>query len=146
LEKSFEPRILCFACWWCSYEAADLAGTSKLSYPPTVRVVRVPCSGRVDPLHVLRAFQLGADGVAVTGCLKDGCHYINGNLRAERRVLRLKRLLDEIGVGGDRLEMYFMSAGMPDKFVESLRELYERVLKLGPNPLRRSQVEKVDDR
>lgn len=137
MSEEFKPVIIAFCCWWCGYGAADLAGLSKMDYPVNVRIIRVPCSGRVDPLHILDAFSKGADGVMVVGCLKDGgCHYIDGNMKAEKRILKLKKQLDSIGFGGDRLEMYFMSAGEPDKFVKAAREFYERIKGLGPNPLR----------
>lgn len=137
MAKEFEPKIVAFCCWWCAYGAADLAGTSKMHYPPNILIVRVPCSGRVDPLHILAAFENGADGVMVEGCLRDGgCHYIDGNMKAERRVKWLKEMLEAIGLGGDRLEMYFMSAGEPDKFVKAAHEFYERIKKLGPSPLK----------
>jgi F420-non-reducing hydrogenase iron-sulfur subunit len=135
---NFEPSIVAFCCWWCAYGAADLAGISKLDYPTNVRIVRVPCTGRIDPLHILKAFQEGADGVIVAGCLKDGgCHYVDGNMKAERRVNRLKRSLEAVGLGDRRLEMYFMSAGMPDKFVQSVTQFTEEIQKLGPSPLGR---------
>lgn len=137
-ESRFEPAVVVFCCWWCSYGAADLAGASKMSYPPNVRIVRVPCSGRVDLIHILRAFLDGADGVMVTGCLKDGCHYVDGNLKAERRVNRLKELLDQTPLGGDRLEMRFMSAAESNKFVEATGEFVEKIRRLGESPLKKS--------
>lgn len=128
-----QPKVVAFCCWWCAYGAADLAGISKLTYPASVRIVRVPCSGRVDALHILRAFNAGADGVIVAGCLKDGgCHYVDGNMKAEKRVKALKKALDSVGIGGDRLEMYFLSAGMPDKFVEYTTGFARRIEQLGP--------------
>jgi coenzyme F420-reducing hydrogenase delta subunit len=134
----FEPSIVAFCCWWCAYGAADLAGMSKMDYPTNVRIVRVPCTGRVDVLHILKAFKEGADGVIVAGCLKDGgCHYVDGNMKAERRVSGLKRSLEAIGLGDQRLEMYFMSAGMPEKFVQSVTQFTETIRKLGPSPLGR---------
>lgn len=139
-EKGFEPVVVAFCCWWCAYGAADLAGMSKLEYPTNVRIVRVPCTGRVDPLHILEAFRDGADGVIVAGCLKDGgCHYVDGNMKAERRVKALKRALRSIGLGDERLEMYFMSAGMPDKFVECATKFVEKIKLLGPNPIKVSE-------
>ncbi len=138
MQGDFEPSIVAFCCWWCAYGAADLAGSSKMEYPANIRIVRVPCTGRVDPVHILHAFNKGADGVIVAGCLKDGgCHYIDGNMKAEKRITKLKSQLETVGIGSDRLEMYFMSAGEPDKFVESAQDFCERVSKLGPNPLKR---------
>lgn len=132
-KTAFKPKIVAFCCWWCAYGAADLAGISKLTYPASVRIVRVPCSGRVDALHILKAFNAGADGVIVAGCLKDGgCHYVDGNMKAEKRVKALKKALDSVGIGSDRLEMYFLSAGMPDKFVEYTTEFARRIEQRGP--------------
>jgi len=128
----FEPKIVAFCCWWSAYGAADLAGISKMAYPSSVRIVRVPCSGRVDTLHILRAFRNGADGVIVAGCLKDGgCHYVNGNMKADRRMKELKKALDSIGIGSERLQMCFLSAGMPDKFVEYTTEFARKIEQLG---------------
>lgn len=128
----FEPKIVAFCCWWCAYGAADLAGISKMTYPSSVRIVRVPCSGRVDTVHILRAFQMGADGVIVAGCLKDGgCHYVSGNMEADRRVKELKKALDSIGIGSERLQICFLSAGMPDKFVEYTTEFARKIEQLG---------------
>jgi len=125
-----EPSIVCFACRWCAYAAADTAGVMRLQYPCSVRLILVPCSGRVDAIHILTAFARGADGVMVAGCLKDGCHYIDGNIKAERRVNAMKEALDVMGIEGERVEMFFLSAGMPDKFVESVINFTERINKL----------------
>ncbi|MCS7139450.1 MAG: hydrogenase iron-sulfur subunit [Candidatus Nezhaarchaeota archaeon] len=134
LSEAFEPLIVAFCCEHCAYAAADLAGTSRMQYPPNVRIVKVPCTGRVDMLYILKAFQLGADGVFVAGCLKGGCHFIDGNLKAEARVQFLKRILDSLGFGGDRLDMFFMSSSMANEFVKVAREFTEKIRKLGPNP------------
>lgn len=141
-KKEFEPVIVAFTCEHCAYAAADLAGLSKMHFPPNVRTIRLPCTGKVDMLYILRAFELGADGVFVAGCLKDQCHYVDGNYKAEARVMFLKKVLDALGFGGDRLEMYFMSSAMSDKFVEVAHEFTERIRRLGPNPFfkRRSEV------
>lgn len=136
----FEPRIVSFCCHYCSYGAADLAGTSKMSYPINVEIIRVPCSGRVDPLHVLQALQEGADGVMVTGCLKDQCHFVTGNYHAEKRMQKLAKDLEAIGLGG-RLIFELMSAGMAGKWVETASSFYEQILKLGPNPLKKVKPE-----
>ncbi len=135
-EDGFEPRIVGFCCNWCSYAAADLAGISRLKYPPNVRIIRVPCTGKVDPLYILRAFELGADAVFLSGCLEGECHYLTGNLYARDRVERLKRDLEKIGLGG-RLEMFFISAAMGKEFAEATTKLTERIKELGPSPLRR---------
>ena len=138
--QGFEPRIVAFCCHYCSYGAADLAGSSKMAYPINVEIIRVPCSGRVDPLHVLRALEQGADGVMVTGCLKDQCHFVSGNLYAEKRMARLSKWLEAIGLGG-RLEFQLMSAGMAQRWVETTTQFYERIKQLGPNPLKQQTKE-----
>ena len=131
---SFEPTIVAFCCDYCAYAAADTAGTKRLSYPANVRIVNVPCSGRVDVLHVLKAFEKGADGVYIAGCLDGDCHFEDGNTRAAQRVEYIRNLLHESGIGGERLEMVKMSAGMGDRFAETAKEITEKVRKLGPNP------------
>ena len=132
----FEPRIVSFCCHYCSYGAADLAGTSKMAYPTNVEIIRVPCSGRVDPLHVLHALEEGADGVMVTGCLKEQCHFVTGNFHAEKRMEKLATDLEAIGLGG-RLLFELMSAGMAAKWVETATSFYHHILELGPNPLKK---------
>ncbi len=133
--EPFEPVIVAFCCHYCAYTAADMAGSQRLCYPPNVKIVRVPCSGKVDTIHILKAFEKGADGVYVAGCLDGDCHFKNGNLRAERRVESTRKLLDEIGVGGERLEMVKMSAGMGDRFAEEAERMTEKIRQLGPNPI-----------
>jgi coenzyme F420-reducing hydrogenase delta subunit len=132
----FELRIVSFCCHYCSYGAADLAGTSKMAYPTNVEIIRVPCSGRVDPLHVLHALEEGADGVMVTGCLKEQCHFVTGNFHAEKRMEKLAKDLEAIGLGG-RLLFELMSAGMAAKWVETATSFYKHILELGPNPLKK---------
>jgi coenzyme F420-reducing hydrogenase delta subunit len=135
-----EPVILAFCCHYCAYAAADLAGSLRLSYPPNVRVLRVPCTGKVEVTHVLRAFEWGVDGVIVAGCLEGGCHFLEGNLRARKRVERTRQLLDEIGLGRERLEMFNLSSAEGPRFAEIVREMTERLRRLGPSPLRREGV------
>jgi heterodisulfide reductase subunit A len=134
--ESFEPIILCFACQWCSYGAADLAGVSRIQYPSNVRILRVPCSGRVDVLHVVKAFQNGADGVIITGCHIGDCHYIDGNVKAKDRVDVMKKSLDALGIDPKRLEMGFASSSEGQKFAIMMKDFVEKIRKLGPNPLR----------
>ncbi len=131
-----EPVILAFCCHYCAYAAADLAGSLRLSYPANVRVLRVPCTGKVEINHVLRAFEWGVDGVVVAGCLEGGCHYLEGNLHARNRVERAQQLLDEIGLGHERLEMYNLSSAEGPRFAEIMREMTARLKRLGPSPLR----------
>lgn len=140
---SFEPTIVAFCCEYCAYAAADTAGTKRLSYPANVKIVNVPCSGRVDALHVLRAFEKGADGVYIAGCLDGDCHFEDGNTRATRRVEYIRHLLNESGIGGERLEMVKMSAGMGDRFAETAKEITEKIRKLGPNPIKRDGVQRT---
>ena len=108
----FEPVIVAFCCHYCAYTAADMAGSKRLCYPPNVKIVRVPCSGRVDAIYLMKALENGADGVYVAGCLEGDCHFKNGNIKAAKRVAHVKKLLEEIGLDGDRVEMVAMSAGM----------------------------------
>jgi coenzyme F420-reducing hydrogenase delta subunit len=136
---NFEPEIIAFCCHYCAYGAADLAGIMRLQYPPNVKIVKLPCTGKIDVLHLLRTFEAGADGVYVAGCLVGNCHFLEGNIRAKSRVEYTKRLLDEIGIGGERLEMYNMSASMGEKFVEIAKEMTSRIKRLGPNPIRLQQ-------
>ena len=133
--SDFEPVILAFCCQYCAYSAADLAGSMRLSYPPNVRIVRTQCSGSVDTMMILDAFSGGADGVMVAGCLPGDCHFMEGNYRAAARVAHAKELIEEVGLGAERLEMYNMSAAMGRKFVESVTAFTDRVRKLGPSPL-----------
>lgn len=144
-ESEFEPKIIAFCCHYCAYTAADLAGSMRLQYPPNVRIIRLPCSGKVDVLHLLKAFEDGADGVYVAGCMEGDCHFINGNFRAKKRVHYAKKLLDEIGFGGDRLEMFNMSAAMGTRFAEVTKEMVERIKKLGPSPIKKAQTIKSGD-
>ena len=110
--KSFEPVIVAYCCKWCSYAAADLAGNMRIQYPANVRILRVPCTGRVDVLHLLQAFEYGADGVFISGCLPGDCHYLAGNNKAQHRVDTTKKILADIGVAPERLEMFYNSAAM----------------------------------
>jgi coenzyme F420-reducing hydrogenase delta subunit len=132
----FEPKILAFCCQFCAYSAADLAGSMRLQYPPNVRIIRLLCTGKIDPLYLLKAFQEGWDGVFVAGCLEGECHFQQGNLHAKQWVNYTKKLLKEIGIESERLEMFNMSAAMGTKFAETVREMTERIRKLGPSPLR----------
>ena len=109
----------------------------RLSYPPNIKIVQVPCTGKVDVLYLLKSFQRGADGVYVAGCMEGDCHYLTGNLRARKRVEYTKKILDEIGIGGERLAMYNMSAAQGPRFVEVAKEMTERIKKLGPNPIKK---------
>jgi F420-non-reducing hydrogenase iron-sulfur subunit len=135
----FEPKIVAFFCNWCSYAAADLAGTSRMQYPPNVRTIRVMCSGRVSDFLILKAFALGADGVLVGGCHPGDCHYIKGNLSARRRVAGLKPFLKAIGISSDRLRLQWIGASEGKKMADTMSNFTETVRNLGPSPLRRRQ-------
>jgi coenzyme F420-reducing hydrogenase delta subunit len=136
-------KIIAFCCNFCAYAAADLAGARRMRYPTNVRIIHVPCTGKLEMEHVLAAFERGIDGVLVAGCLEGGCHYIEGNLRAKRRLEALRGLLDEIGLGRDRLRMVNLSAAMAPLFVERVQEMVDTVKRLGPNPLRKAALEGV---
>ena len=131
-----EPVILALCCHYCAYAAADMAGSMRLQYPSSVRVLRFPCTGKIEVNYVLAAFERGIDGILVAGCLEGGCHYLEGNLRARRRIERAKTLLDEIGLGGGRLEMFNLSSAEGPRFAEIATEMHKRIVKLGPSPLR----------
>ncbi len=130
--RGWEPRLVAFLCNWCSYAGADLAGISRLQYPPNIRIIRVPCSGRVNPLYVLRALQEGADGVLVSGCHPGDCHYISGNLVARRKFAVLKRLLEYIGVEPGRVHFSWVSAAEGPRFSALVHQVTEAVRTLGP--------------
>ncbi|MEJ5300960.1 MAG: hydrogenase iron-sulfur subunit [Thermodesulforhabdaceae bacterium] len=128
---SDEPRILAFCCMYCAYAAADAAGSMRLSYPVNVHVVLVPCSGRVDETFILQAFENGADGVYVAGCEEGSCHFVNGNFRAKKRVIALKKLFAEIGLEPERVEMFHISASQGGLFAKVARDMTERIRSLG---------------
>ncbi len=134
-ESAFEPSIVAFCCRHCAYAAADLAGTSRLAYPPALKIVELPCTGRVDVLELLRSFEEGVDGVLVAGCLPGRCHYLAGNLHAWQRVDCARRWLDEIGLEGERLRMINLSAAMGAQFAERATEMAQAIRDLGPSPL-----------
>jgi len=130
--QTFEPRIVAFFCNWCTYLAADLAGTSRLKYAPNVRVVRVMCSGRVDPQFILSAFAQGADGVLIGGCHPGDCHYQEGNYKALRRFRLLKRMLAQMGIEEDRIRLEWISASEAERFRFVMNDMVEHVRALGP--------------
>jgi F420-non-reducing hydrogenase iron-sulfur subunit len=138
---AWQPEILAFCCNYCAYAAADLAGSKRMQYPPNVRIIHTPCTGKVEMEHILAAFEKGIDGILVAGCLEGGCHFQEGNLRARKRTDRIRQLLDEIGVGGQRLLMANLSAAMAPTFVERIEEIVRIVRALGPNPLKASTQE-----
>lgn len=128
----FEPRIIGFLCNWCSYTGADLAGTSRLQYPPNLRIIKVMCSGRVNPQFVLKAFNQGADGVLVSGCHPGDCHYIHGNYHARRKLTLLSDLMEFAGIEPERFQVSWVSASEGNKFAEVVSRFTEQVRELGP--------------
>ncbi len=130
-DAAFRPRIVAFCCNWCSYAGADLAGTSRLTYPADVKVIRVPCSCRVNPLFILRAFQRGADGVIIAGCHPGDCHYTSGNYFARRRMAMLFSMLDYLGIERERTRVEWISAAEGSKFAATMKEFAEQVAALG---------------
>lgn len=134
--ETFEPSIIVFACNWCSYAGADLAGVSRLSYPHNIRIVRVMCSGRVDPSFVLKAFLEGADGVLVAGCHPGDCHYIEGNIYAKERLANMVEALKTLGWEVDRFRLEWISASEGKRFAEVMTEFTEKIRSLGPIQLK----------
>jgi coenzyme F420-reducing hydrogenase delta subunit len=130
--EEFEPKIVAFLCNWCSYAGADLAGTSRMEYPPNVKTIRVMCSGRVHPMLVVNALQQGADGVLISGCHPGDCHYTEGNYYTRRRVQIMRRLLEYIGIHPARVRVSWVSAAEGKKFVEVIKEVVNDVKKIGP--------------
>jgi len=133
--EEFEPTIVGFLCNWCTYTGADLAGTSRIQYPPTIRVIRVMCSGSVDAIYVLRALLEGADGVFIGGCHPGDCHYIDGNYKARRKVVLLRSILETLGLEKERVWIRWISASEGQKFADTIKEMSEEIKKLGPSPI-----------
>jgi len=132
----FEPKIIAFLCNWCTYAGADLAGTSRIQYPPNIRVVRMMCSGAVDPLYILKPLLEGADGVLIGGCHPGDCHYISGNYKARRRVTVIKKILKQLGLEEERVWLRWISASEGKKFADTVTEMVEKIKKMGPNPVK----------
>ena len=138
--EEFEPTIIAFVCNWCTYTAADLAGTSRLPYPKNVRLIRVMCTGMVDPQYIIKAFLEGADGVLVSGCHPGDCHYINGNYKARRRIKLLKEILPQFGFDHQRLRLTWIGASDGIQFAEIMREIVHQVKALGPSQAKLKMV------
>ena len=135
--RRWEPRIVAFLCNWCSYVGADLAGTTRITYPASVRIIRVPCSGRIDPVFIVRSFQRGADGVLLSGCHPGDCHYTKGNYYARRRMLMLRSLLELTGIDPQRLQMSWVSASEGHKWAHVVTDVTEQIARLGPLAVQR---------
>ncbi len=131
-KNQFQPKITAFLCSWCSYGAADLAGVSRMQYPPHIRVIMIPCTGHMNPKFILHAFRQGVDGVWVSGCHPGDCHYVSGNLFARRRFAVLKNLLEYIGVEPGRLHFTWISSAEAGRFQEKARQVVQAVQDLGP--------------
>ena len=138
-ENQFQPKIVAFFCTWCTYTAADLAGISRLTYAPNVRVIRLMCSGRLDPQFVLAAFRYGADGVLIGGCHPGDCHYQEGNYKTRRRIELLRAVLRDLGVEDQRLRLEWISASEGEKVQRVCNEMTEELRRLGPLRLERPQ-------
>jgi len=138
--EGYEPTIIAFVCNWCTYTAADLAGTSRLSYPPNVRLIRMMCTGMVDPKYVIKALLEGADAVLISGCHPGDCHYINGNLKARRRVKLLKEILPRFGFDDGRVRLTWIGASEGNVFAQTIREMVNEVKALGPSEARQQMV------
>ena len=132
-KEAFEPLIVAFCCNWCSYAGADLAGTGRMTYPANVRIVRVPCSSRVNPSFIIRAFQRGADGVMVAGCHPGDCHYHSGNFFTRRRLSVMRRLMEYMGIEPGRFQVRWISGSEGAKFAQVMTDLTEEIRALGPN-------------
>lgn len=135
-DENWKPKIIAIICNWCSYAGADLAGGARIQYPPDIRAVRVMCTGRVDPLFILKAFQDGADGVLVSGCHFGDCHYLEGNYKAAKRMFLLKSVLKNIGLDDKRLRMTFVSASEGAKWGTVMTDVVKTINELGPSPLK----------
>ena len=138
--SDFEPKIIAFCCQYCAYSAADMAGSMRLQYPTNVEIVLIPCTGRFDMLFALKAFEGGADGVYVAGCLEGTCHFLDGNIRAKKRVNYLRNELKNMGVEEERLRMYNLSASQGPRFVEIAYEFTDLIKQLGPSPFKKKDA------
>jgi len=135
-DENWKPKIVAIICNWCSYAGADLAGSARTQYPPDIRAIRVMCTGRIDPLFILKAFQDGADGVLVSGCHFGDCHYLEGNYKAAKRMFLLKSVLKNIGLDDKRLRMTFVSASEGAKWGMVMEDVVKTINELGPSPLK----------
>jgi len=132
VSMEYQPKVIGFLCNWCSYAGADMAGTSRMDYPQNIRIIRVPCSGRVDPLFVLKCFQRGADGVLVSGCHPGDCHYTEGNYHTRRRFVLLREFLDYLGIAKERLRVEWVSASEGQRFADLVSDFTAELTRLGP--------------
>lgn len=143
---SWDPEIIAFCCNFCAHSAAALAGSKRMQYPTGVRIISTPCTGKLETEHILEAFEKGIDGILIVGCLEGGCHFVEGNLRARKRTERIRSILEEIGLGSERLRMVNLSDGMAPAFVQHMKEAMETIRTLGPNPLRATEKKESAER
>src|SRR4030066_2528702 len=140
----FEPKILSFLCNWCAYAGADLAGISRFQYPPNTRVIRVMCSGRVDPVFIPKAFLGGFDGTMILGCHPGDCHYLTGNFQAEKKIQLTRKIFEMAGIGSERILLDWVSAGEGERFSQVVRQFVEKIRQLGPFPLDQEMKERIE--
>ena len=134
-KQNWDPKIVAFLCNWCSYAGADLAGVSRMQYAPNIRIIRVPCSGRINPLHIISALRGGADGILVSGCHPGDCHYISGNLTARRKFSMLKNFFEHVGICPERVQFSWVSAAEGARFASLVDKVVEDIKKIGPNKM-----------
>ena len=144
-KSSFEPKIVAFLCNWCSYAGADLAGVSRFQYPTNIRVIRVPCSGRINPLYIIKALQNGVDGVLVSGCHPGDCHYISGNLLARRKFAIMKKYLDYLGIEPERVQFSWVSAAEGGRFAKIIEKVTDDIRKIGPFTYFKKDLDKIEN-
>jgi F420-non-reducing hydrogenase iron-sulfur subunit len=135
-DNNFEPKIVAFCCHYCAYASADLAGSMRLQYPAGVRIIRTPCTGRLEVEYYMKSIENGADGVLIAGCLEGGCHFIDGNLYAKKRVNAIREMLEECGIDKERLRMINVSAAMAKNLVDEMFDMVGKIKELGPNPIK----------
>jgi len=136
MKEEFIPHIIAYCCTYCAYSAADLAGSMRIEYPANINIIRVPCTGKVDIIYLLKAIENGADGVYVAGCLEGECHFLKGNIRAKKRMGYAKKLLEDTGINPKRIAMYNLSSSQGRRFAEIAVEMNEKIKVLGPSPVK----------
>jgi F420-non-reducing hydrogenase iron-sulfur subunit len=144
MTEAFQPRIIAFLCNWCAYAGADLAGISRFQYPPNTRVIRVMCSGRIDPVFIPRAFLAGYDGTMILGCHPGDCHYLTGNFQAEKKINLTRTLFEMAGIGSERILLDWVSAGEGERFSQVVRQFVEKIRQCGPFPLDQGMNERLE--
>lgn len=144
MADNFEPQIIGFCCKFCAYAAADLAGSMRINYPSNIKIIQVPCTGRIDVIHILKALEQGADGVMIAGCLEGECHFLTGNLDAKKRVRRVQKILGQIDMAPERVQMFNLSSAMGPRFAQIAREMTQTIRDLGPSPVKTAKQNKAD--